>query len=259
MTLTSDLLAGLAALHPIEARTVAAGRASGLVIVDVVNGFCTPGAGALAPAQPDPRIAAMVAAVDALARRYAAEGRPIYVVRDEHDPDRPEPPYPPHCIRGSGEEELVPALGWLSGYRGAEIHAKDCINLIVGSTRATGQVGFYDWIRQHSLQSVVFTGICTDICLVDPVVTLLSARNHAAPGRAVPGERDDPALARPLLPSLRDVVVYEPGCATYHLPRETAAALGLPARAVHDGPIAHHTGLWLMQSRGAIIADRVEI
>lgn len=249
MDLTSEsLLGALSALHPVARQTLAAGPRTGLVIVDVVNGFCTPGAGPLAPQEPDPKIDAMVAAIDALARRFAERGWPIYVVRDEHDHDRPEPPYPPHCLRGTGDEDLVPSLGWLASAPETEIHPKDCINLIVGSTGADGRVGFYDWIRNRGLETVIFTGICTDICLVDPVVTLLSARNHAVGGAECgPG------------PNLQRVAVYEPGCATYHLPPETRERLGLPEQANHDGPIAHHTGLWLMQARGALIADAIEM
>lgn len=43
-------------------------------------------------------------------------------------------------------------------------------------------------------------GICTDICVLDFVVTILSARNHG------------------LIPHLEEVVVYSQGCATYDLP-----------------------------------------
>ena len=52
----------------------------------------------------------MVDETDRLARRFEAEGWPMMVFMDTHQPDRPEPPYPPHCIVGTGEEELVGAL-----------------------------------------------------------------------------------------------------------------------------------------------------
>ena len=79
-------------------------------------------------------------------------------------------------------------------------------------------------------------GICTDICVADFVGTLLSARNHG------------------LMPTLKDVVVLEPACATYDLPR-AAAELGLPETAAHPQAATHHLGLYIMASRGAVIAS----
>lgn len=52
----------------------------------------------------------MVRRTDALARDMCARGLPVLVLLDTHDADRPEPPYPPHCIRGTGEELLVPGM-----------------------------------------------------------------------------------------------------------------------------------------------------
>lgn len=246
-----QLLRQLQDLHPVVPVAVTAAARTGLVIVDIVDGFCRPGAGPLAPQAPDPRIEAIIDAVDLLARQFSAKRAPIYIVRDQHERDRPEPPYPPHCIRGSGHENLVERLAWLNQYELAEDHTKDCINLIVGSQDADGRVGFYEWIRDHRLEQVVFVGICTEICIADPVLTLLSARNHAGAHQA--GVTGSPTGVG----GLRDVVVYEPGCATYHLPPETVEALNLPGEATHDAGIAHHTGLWMMQSRGAIIAKSI--
>jgi hypothetical protein len=56
---------------------------------------------------------------------------------------------------------------------------------------------------------------------------------------------------------LREIVVYEPGCATYDLPLATTRSLGLPDTAAHPQAVAHHIGLYLMQASGAIIADEL--
>ena len=74
---------------------------------------------------------------------------------------------------------------------------------------------------------------------MDFVLTMLSARNHA------------------MMPTLADVVVFEPGCATYDLSKETAETLGLPATAAHPQAITHHLGLYFMASRGAVVAGSV--
>jgi len=85
-------------------------RHTGLVIVDEVNGFATVGAGTLAPPAPNAQVAHMVAETDRLARDFAAREQPIAAFLDTHVPGKPEPPYPPHCEAGTGEEDLVPDL-----------------------------------------------------------------------------------------------------------------------------------------------------
>ena len=241
----SDLLAALARQAPVELTTFdLSGRAVGLVIVDEVNGFCTVGAGNLAPPEPDERIAAMVSRTDGLARRFAEQRWPIMAFLDTHEPGKPEPPYPPHCERGTGEENFVPELAWLEDHGDVQLLRKDCINGFVGGIEASFRGGHgmshnrvVDWINGHRLDSVVAVGICTDICVMDFVLTLLSARNHG------------------LMPTLADIVVFEPATATYHLPPEAAGALGLPATASHPRELTHHMGLYFMASRGAILAQ----
>ena len=77
-----------------------------------------------------------------------------------------------------------------------------------------------DWVNAHRLQTVLVTGLGTDACVMDFVLTMLSARNHG------------------LMPTLQDIVVLAPATATYGLP-------------------PHHLGLHLMASRGALLASEV--
>ena len=215
-------------------------RKVGLVIVDEVNGFATVGAGAMAPAAPNAQVSRMVDETDRLARLFAERDRPIAAFLDTHEPGKPEPPYPPHCELGSGEEDLVPELAWLDGCPQASLIRKDCINGFVGATSLeSGDNRLADWVNEHALEAIVVVGICTDICVMDFVLTVLSARNHA------------------MMPTLKDVVVFEPGCATYDLSKETAATLGLPDTAAHPQAITHHLGLYFMASRGAVVAGSV--
>ena len=223
---------------------IAAGRfdptaqRTGLVIVDEVNGFCTVGAGNLAPPHPNPQVDRMVDETDRLARRFAAADWPIMLFLDTHQPDKPEPPYPPHCIIGTGEEELVDRLKWLEGDARATLLRKDCINGFVGGME-NGRNLVVDWINDNRLDAVLVVGICTDICVMDFVLTLLSARNHA------------------VTPTLKDIVVYEKACATYDLPRSATDGLGLPATLAHPQALTHHLGLYFMASRGAMLAETV--
>jgi nicotinamidase-related amidase len=212
----------------------------GLVIVDEVNGFATVGAGNLAPPTPNAQVAGMVVETDTLAKTFATRDLPIAAFLDTHQPGKPEPPYPPHCEAGTGEENLVPELTWLETCPQATLIRKDCINGFVGSIDPqTGANRIVDWVNQYQLETVLVVGICTDICVMDFVLTFLSARNHG------------------LMPSLVDIVVYEQGCSTYDLPRAVAGALGLPETASHPQNLTHHMGLYSMHSRGARLAGTV--
>ena len=236
--LASDLSAAMPlAMGPVEIGA----RPSGLIIVDEVNGFATVGAGNLAPPVENPQVTAMIQETDRLARGFTDRGWRILAFLDTHEPGKPEPPYPPHCERGTGEENLVPALEWLEGDANATLIRKDCINGFVGAIRRDGSNAVVDWVNTSHLETLLVVGICTDICVMDFVLTALSARNHG------------------LMPSLTEIVVYTTGCATYDLPRDATAGLGLPENLAHPQDITHYMGLYFMASRGAVLADNLTL
>lgn len=213
---------------------------TGFVIVDEVNGFATIGMGPLAPPKPNDQVDRMIAETDRLARSFAERDLPIAAFLDSHVPGKLEPPYPPHCEIGTGQENLVPALEWLHDCPQATLIRKDCINGFVGSIdAATGRNQIVDWVNDNGIVAVLTVGICTDVCVMDFVLTMLSARNHG------------------LMPTLADIVVYEPGCATYNLPREVALSIDLPETASHPQALTHHLGLYFMSSRGAVLASEI--
>lgn len=214
-------------------------RRTGLVIVDEVNGFASVGAGNLAPPVENPQVTRMVDETDRLARAFSERGWPMLAFLDTHEPGKAEPPFPPHCEEGSGEENLVPKLAWLEDEPNATLVRKDCINGFVGAIRPDGSNAIVDWINESRIQVVLVVGICTDICVMDFVLTLLSARNHR------------------LMPPLEDIVVYTEACATFDLPRIAAVSLGLPETLAHPQQATHHMGLYFMASRGALLTDDV--
>ena len=236
-------LAAVSEALPIDPQPYTLGnRPTGLIIVDEVNGFCTVGHGALAPTEPNEQIATMVSESNRLANTFTERGWPVLAFLDTHEPNKPEPPYPPHCEKGSGEENLVPELLWLEVNPHATLIRKDCINGFIGSIDLeTGHNALLDWVNQHELEALVVVGICTDICVMDFVLTLLSVRNHG------------------MTKALKDVVVYAKGCSTFHLPAKTVHQLGLPKTATHPQDIAHHVGLYMMTERGALIASSITL
>src|SRR5690606_17252922 len=116
---------------------------------------------------------------------------------------------------------------------------KDCINGFVGAIRKDGSNAFVDWVNENGITDLLVVGICTDICVMDFVLTSLSARNHD------------------LMPTLKDIHVYEKGCSTYDLPREVAESIGLGATAAHPQELTHYLGLYFMASRGAALVNNV--
>ncbi|MEX1036470.1 MAG: isochorismatase family protein [Sneathiella sp.] len=237
-TLTNDLAAAMplsmASLDP-----AAPEMRVGLVIVDEVNGFATVGAGALAPPVPNAQVSTMVSETVNLARHFAGQGWPILAFLDTHIPGKPEPPYPPHCEAGTGEEELVPELKWLESDSNTTLVRKDCINGFIGATRKDGSNAVADWVRDHGITDMLVVGICTDICVMDFVLTALSARNHD------------------MMPGLKEIHVYDKGCSTFDLPRATAEEIGYGATAAHPQDATHYMGLYFMASRGAQLVNKV--
>ena len=216
------------------------GQGFGLIIVDEVNGFATVGAGNLAPQTPNEQVSVMVSETDRLARSFTKQDMPVLAFLDTHNPGKAEPPYPPHCERGTGEEELVPELKWLENEPQATLVEKDCINGFIGAFQSDGSNAIIDWVKKNLVTNVLVVGICTDICVMDFVLTLLSARNHG------------------MLPSLKEVLVYDKGCSTYNLPRSVVEEIGLPPSASHPQDITHYMGLYFMASRGAQLVDEVK-
>lgn len=210
---------------------------TGLVLVDVVNGFCTVGAGNLAPRQPDKQIQEMVDESVRVARVFCEKNWPVFAFLDSHHPDVPEHPYPPHCIIGTDEAKLVPALEWLENEPNATLRPKDCIDGFLGSMEKDGSNVFVDWVKSNQIQVILVVGICTDICILDFVCSTMSARN------------------RGLLAPLEGVIVYSRACATFDIPVDVAKkAKDVTA---HPQDLMHHVGLYIAKGRGAKVASEV--
>jgi nicotinamidase-related amidase len=100
-----------------------------------------------------------------LDRERAAGSRIIYVA-DNHAPDDQEfRMFPPHCIAGTAEAEVVPELAPKPG------------DVVIPKTRYSG---FYGTDLERRLESlrpdkVIVCGVCTDICVMH---TVADARNR---------------------------------------------------------------------------------
>ncbi|GMY38980.1 nicotinamidase 1-like [Fagus crenata] len=210
---------------------------TGLVLVDIINGFCTVGAGNLAPREPNNQISGMINESERLARLFCEKKWPIMAFLDSHHPDKPEEPYPPHCFAGTDESNLVPALRWLENESNVTIRHKDCFDGYLGSTEDDGSNVFVDWVKKNQIKAILVVGICTDICVLDFVCSTLSARNLG------------------FLTPLKDVVVYSRACATFDVPLQVAR--NTKGALAHPQEFMHHVGLYMAKQRGAKIVSEV--
>lgn len=134
-----------------------------VIVVDMLRGFLEPGR----PLDCGPTARAIVPAVRQRIEDERARGATILWVADNHAPDDAEfAMFPPHCIRGTAEAEVIPALADLV----------DPANLLP-KTRYSGFYGTDLADRLAALRPDVVTvvGVCTDICVLHTVV---DARNR---------------------------------------------------------------------------------
>jgi nicotinamidase/pyrazinamidase len=129
-----------------------------IIVVDMLNGFCR--VGNLA----SPRLDSVTRPISGHLEREEAHGAKLVFLVDTHTPEDAEfAMFPPHCIRGSGEDEVVPELAPFAA-RGVVV-------------RKSRYSGFYGTALDEILLGlrpdvVEVVGVCTDICVMHTVADL---------------------------------------------------------------------------------------
>ena len=168
-----------------------------IIVVDVLNGFCR--AGNLA----SERLGSVVPGIRAYLEREVAAGAALIFLADTHEPDDPEfAMFPPHCVAGSGEEEIVDELRELAA--GATV---------VRKRRYSGFFGTdLDRLLAELAPGVVeVVGVCTDICVLHTVADLRNrdyrvvVRRELVETYEAPGHEAD-EINRFALAHMRDVL-----------------------------------------------------
>lgn len=132
-----------------------------LLVVDMLDGFLTPGRALYC----GDGARAIIPRVRALIERELARGSRIIFIHDTHDPDDREfEMFPPHCIRGTQEAELIPELADLPGE-----------HLRKRRYSAFFETDLDERLREASPSNVMICGVCTDICVLH---TAADARNR---------------------------------------------------------------------------------
>lgn len=136
------------------------------VVIDMVDGFVKYGA------MHDKSIANVIPAQIELLNKMQGETDIIAIVKDTHEQDCMEfKTYPPHCVKGTGEEKLVEELSQFEN-ENALVYEKN-------STDVTHVPAFFDDIKKMpNLKEIVAVGCCTDICVLNAVISMRTYFNH---------------------------------------------------------------------------------
>jgi len=137
------------------------GMANVVLVIDMLRGFLEEGY----PLYCGARARRIIPGVQSLLEQELAQGSKIFFLCDHHTPDDPEfKMFPPHCIEGTAETEVIPEL---AGYEGE----------VIPKRRFSG---FFDTLLEKTLKQVkpeklVVCGVCTHICVMH---TVADARNR---------------------------------------------------------------------------------
>lgn len=129
-----------------------------IIVVDMLTGFLRHGNLA------SERLDSVTPRVLAHLEREAAAGAELVFLVDTHAPDDPEfAMFAPHCVEGSGEDEIVPELAPLAE-----------LGTVVRKNRYSGFHGtaLDDVLRRLRPDVVEVVGVCTDICVLHTVADL---------------------------------------------------------------------------------------
>jgi nicotinamidase/pyrazinamidase len=127
-----------------------------VIVVDTLRGFLE----ADYPLYCGPAARSVIAPIQHLLERERAAGSAVIYVADRHAPDDKEfRIFPPHCIAGSPEADVVADLAPHQG------------DLIIGKTRYSGFFGtkLDQKLEDLSPGKVIVVGVCTDICVMHTV------------------------------------------------------------------------------------------
>ena len=132
-----------------------------ILVIDMVRGFCEEG-GSLYCGEAARRI---IPNIQRLLEGAMTEGSQIFFVCDEHAPDDLEfEMFPPHCVVGTPETEVIPELSLYPGER-------------IPKRRYSGFFGtpLHDKLEELRPDKLIVCGVRTDICVC---YTVADARNR---------------------------------------------------------------------------------
>ncbi len=123
-----------------------------VLVIDMLRGFLEEGH----PLYCGPRARRIVPAVQDLLRREIQHGSHIIFICDRHTPDDPEfQQFPPHCVEGTEEAEIIPELSEFEGTVMPKQHYS-----------AFTETNLSLVLNDIGADTLVLCGVCTDICVL---------------------------------------------------------------------------------------------
>ena len=136
--------------------------ANAVIVIDMLRGFLEDGF----PLYCGPAARAIIPKIQKLLTMERKRGSAIFFIGDCHGADDPEfNVFPPHCIMGSKEAEVVPEL-----YNFAS-------NTTITKQRYSGffETDLDNILKKINPEKIIVCGVCTDICVMH---TVADARNR---------------------------------------------------------------------------------
>jgi nicotinamidase/pyrazinamidase len=135
-----------------------------VLVVDMLRGFCEEGY----PLYAGETIRDIIPNIRLLLEKEKAKGSHIIFLCDSHTPDDKEfQMFPPHCIGGTEEAEIIPELQQFA----EEVIAKTRFSCFYGTN-------LEERLRELKPDKIIVVGVCTDICVMH---TVADARNRDYP------------------------------------------------------------------------------
>ena len=135
--------------------------ANAVLVVDMLRGFLEEGY----PLYIGAEARRIIPNIQGLLEREFAKGAKIFFICDHHDPDDLEfEMFPPHCIAGTAEAEVIPELAKYPG----EIILKKRYSSFFGTP-------LEEKLKELKPEKIIVCGVCTDICVLH---TVADARNR---------------------------------------------------------------------------------
>lgn len=132
-----------------------------VLVVDMVRGFCEEGHNLYV----GPAIREIIPRIRQLLREEKARGSHIIFLCDTHEPDDPEfKMFPPHCVRGSDEPEVIAEL-------------QEFADEVIPKRRYSGffETNLDERLKELKPDKLTVVGDCTNICVL---YTVADARNR---------------------------------------------------------------------------------
>jgi nicotinamidase-related amidase len=126
--------------------------ATAILVVDMLRGFLEEGY----PLYCGHPARDIIPHIRRLLERESAQGGKLFFICDQHTPDDPEfELFPPHCIQGTEEAEIIPELASFPG----EVIAKRRYSGFFGTT-------IEEKLSALAPQRLIVCGVSTDICVL---------------------------------------------------------------------------------------------